>query len=74
MLEIRKTAVAFEENDIMELERIVIDGDKEEALRFLKKSVYGRISISQQGRLKSHFDTGINSIEKFKACINQEEK
>ena len=43
MLEIRKTAVSFDEGDLMELERIVTDGDEKEALRFVKKVVYDRI-------------------------------
>jgi len=65
MLEIRKTAVAFDEKDLMELERIMADNDKEEAMRFLKKCVYDRILHSQQGRLKSHLDTA-NPVEQFK--------
>ena len=65
MLEIRKTAVAFDESDLLELERIVTDGDEEEALRFLKKSVYDRIVHAQLGRLKSHMDTGTNPVEGF---------
>jgi len=65
MLEIRKTAVAFDEKDLMELERIMVDNDKEEAMRFLKKCVYDRILHSQQGRLKSHLDTA-NPVEQFK--------
>ena len=65
MLEIRKTAVSFDERDLMELERIIIDGDKEGALRFIKRSVYDRILHSQQGRLKSHLDTGANPAESF---------
>ena len=56
MLEIRKAAVAFDEKDLMELERIMVDSDKDEAMRFLKKYVYNRILHSQQGRLKSHLD------------------
>ncbi len=56
MLEIRKTAVGFDENDLIELQRIVVDGEAEEALTFLKRSVYDRIILSQQGRLKSHLD------------------
>ena len=64
MLEIRKTAVSFDEKDLMELERIVTDSDEKEALRFIKKSVYDRISHAQQGRLKSHLD-GTNSVEGF---------
>jgi hypothetical protein len=65
MLEIRKTAVSFDENDLMELERIVTDTDEKEALRFLKKSIYDRILYSQQGRLKSHLDTGDNPVDRF---------
>ncbi len=64
MLEIRKTVISFDERDLMELERIVTDGDEKEALRFIKKSVYDRISHAQQGRLKSHLD-GTNSVEGF---------
>lgn len=65
MLEIRKAAVAFDEKDLMELERIIVDGDKDEAMRFLKKCFYERILHSQQGRLKSHLDT-TNPVEQFK--------
>ena len=64
MLEIRKTAVSFDEKDLMELERIVTDSDEKEALRFIKKSVYDRISHSQQGRLKSHLES-TNIVEGF---------
>ena len=64
MLEIRKTAVSFDERDIMELERIVTDNDEKEALMFIKKSIYDRIMHSQQGRLKSHLDTA-NPVEGF---------
>jgi hypothetical protein len=66
VLEIRKTVIAFEQIDLIELERIITDGDKEEALRFLKKSVYDRILHSQQGKLKSHLDGESNPAEKFK--------
>jgi len=64
MLEIRKTAVSFDERDMMELERIVTDGDEKEALRFIKKSIYDRIVHAQQGRLKSHLDAA-NPVEGF---------
>ena len=40
MLEIRKTALSFDEKDLMVLERIVTDNDEKEALRFIKKSIY----------------------------------
>lgn len=65
MLEIRKTAVSFDEGDLLDLERIVTDGDEKEALRFLKKSIYNRIVHAQQGKLKSHLDTA-NPVEDFK--------
>lgn len=66
MLEIRKTGIALEENDLIELERIIIDNDREEALRFIKKCVYEKILHSQQGKLKSHLDGETSPAEKFK--------
>jgi hypothetical protein len=66
MLEIKKTAIALEEIELIELERIIIDGDKDEALRFLKKFVYAKVVYSQQGKLKSHLDGESNPAESFK--------
>ncbi len=65
MLEIKRTAVGLDEKELLELERIVIDSDEKEALSFLKKSVYEKIAHSQQGKLKSHLDTGANPVEGF---------
>jgi len=67
MLEIKKTGIALDENELLELERIIIDGDKEEALIFLKKSVYQRILHSQQGKLKSHLNGESNPTQQFKS-------
>ncbi len=64
MLEARKTAVSFDEQDILELQRIIIDNDEKEALQFVKKAVYDRILYSQQGKLKSHLDAA-NPVEGF---------
>lgn len=64
MLEIRKTVVSYDEKDLMELERIITDGNEKDALMFLKMSVYDRVSRIHQGKLKSHLD-GTNSVEKF---------
>ena len=64
MLEIRKAAVSFDERDIMDMERIVMDGDEKEALKFIKKAVYDRILYSQQGKLKSHLDAA-SPVERF---------
>ena len=66
MLEIRRTAIALEEEELIELERIVTDWDEKEALAFLKKSVYGKVVNSQQGRLKCHLDTSGDPVEMFK--------
>jgi predicted ribonuclease toxin of YeeF-YezG toxin-antitoxin module len=48
MLEIRKTAISLDEKEILELERIVVDSDEQEALRFLKKIVYGKLAQAQR--------------------------
>ncbi len=66
MIEIRKTAIGFEEKELLELEAIMTDGDKEQALVFLKNCVYDKILRSQQGRLRSHLDSGGDPVEKFK--------
>ena len=65
MLEIRRTAIALDEKELLELERVITDRDEKEALKFLKKAVYDKITRSQQGRLKSHLDTGLNPVEGF---------
>jgi len=66
MLEIKKTAIALDEQELLELERIMLDRDAKEALNFLKKSVYEKVARSQQGKLKSHLDTSGDAVEKFK--------
>ena len=66
MLEMRRTAISLNEEELLELERIVIDRDGKEALIFLKKSVYNKVVRSQQGRLKSHLDTSGDAVETFK--------
>ena len=64
MLEIKKTVVSLDEQDVMALERIITDADEKGALVFLKKSIYDRILHGQQGRLKSHLDAS-NPVEGF---------
>jgi hypothetical protein len=48
MLEISKTAIALEEEELLELERIIVDCDAKGALSFLKESVYDKVVRSQQ--------------------------
>jgi hypothetical protein len=64
MLEIKKSVVPFDEQEVMQLERIITDADEKEALRFLKKSVYDSILHSQQGKLKSQIDSA-NAVQGF---------
>ena len=66
MLEIRKTGIALEEQELIELEQIVADGDERGALAFLRKSVYNKVARSQGAKLKSHLDTGGDPVERFK--------
>ena len=47
MLEIRKTAIALDEEELLELERVIIDKDEKGALSFLKKAIYDKIARSQ---------------------------
>ncbi len=67
MLEIKRTAIALDEKELLELERVMTDRDRQAAIRFLKKSVYDKVVRSQQGRLKCHLDTGSNPVDAFKA-------
>ena len=66
MLEIKRAAIVLDENDLLELERIITDSDEREAFRFLKKAVYNKITRSQQGKLKSHLDASVNPVENFR--------
>ncbi len=66
MLEIKKTAIAFDEKELMRLEGIIIDEDEAEALKFLTHAVYNKITRGQQNRLKSHLDTRGDPVEGFK--------
>lgn len=66
MLEIRKTAIALEEEELIELEQIVADADEKAALAFLRKSVYNKVARSQGAKLKSHLDAGGDPVERFK--------
>jgi hypothetical protein len=56
MLEAKREAVALEPQELVELEQILVDGDRDAAYLFLKERVYKRILSAQGGRLKSHLD------------------
>ncbi|MEW5802865.1 MAG: hypothetical protein AB1847_12270 [bacterium] len=56
LLEITRKVVTLEPEEVMELERIVTDEDKESAYLFLKKCIWRKLLSSQENRLKSHLD------------------
>ena len=66
MLEIKQSVVSLSAEEVMELERIITDDDKEEALRFLKRSIYKKLLTSQENRLKSHLDGDKDPSGSFK--------
>ena len=49
-----KTAIALDEEELLELARIMIGQDEKEPLEFLKKSVYDKVARIQQGKGESH--------------------
>ena len=65
MLEITKKTLALEPREVMELERIIIDEDREGAFQFLKKYIYQQFTQSQENRLKSHLDGCSDSVSTF---------
>jgi hypothetical protein len=66
MLEIRKSAVSLDESELLELERVITDGEAEAALKFLNKVIYQKIARSQRAKLSSHLDGGGDTVQRFK--------
>jgi len=56
VLEAKREAVALEPRELVELEQIMTDEDRDAAYSFLKERVYKRILSAQHDRLKSHLD------------------
>lgn len=65
-LEIKQAAVSLSSGDLMELEIIMTDEDREEAFQFLKKRIYNKIATSQGNRLKCHLDGHSDPVSSFK--------
>jgi hypothetical protein len=65
MLEITKRVLTLEPQDVMELERIITDSDREGAYHFLKKNIYQKLLSSQENRLKSHLDGSSDPVTTF---------
>ena len=64
MLELKKTAIAFDEQELMKLERIIVDHDQTEALKFLRRAVYNKIAKAQKNILRCHLDVTGEPIDK----------
>lgn len=56
MLKIEKKALTLEPQEVMKLERIMTDEDREGAYQFVKRNIYRRLTGSEEDRLKSHLD------------------
>lgn len=65
MLNIIRKTLALEPQEVMELERIIIDDDREGAFQFLKKNIYQRFVSSQEDHLKSHLDGCSDPVSVF---------
>jgi hypothetical protein len=63
MLEIKKTAIAFDEQELLELEEIITDRDQTEALKFLRRTVYNKIERAQKNILRCHLDISGDPID-----------
>jgi len=67
MLKITRKVLTLESEEVMELERIITDEDKESAYLFLKKCIRRKLLSSQENRLKSHLDGEKDSQGSFAA-------
>jgi len=56
VLEAKREAVALEPHELVELEQIITDQDRDAAYLFLKERIYKRIGSAQRNRLHSHLD------------------
>ena len=71
MLKIDKKTLILEPYEVMELERIITDEDRESAYRFLRKNVYSKFVKSQEDHLKSHLDGRSDPASSFSKDINK---
>jgi hypothetical protein len=61
-----REAVAFDADELLELEMILVDEDTGAALEFLKRAVWQKIQRARRGRLKCHLDYGAtDTVEEY---------
>jgi hypothetical protein len=51
---VSKTAIILDDQDLIELQAILLDGDAQEALRFLKKVVWKQVEAARRQGMQSH--------------------
>jgi len=68
MLDIERKTLTLEPQEVMELERSIIDEDRESAYRFLRKNIYLKFVKSQEDHLKSHLDGASDPAASFSAA------
>ncbi|WP_300667743.1 hypothetical protein [Desulfoluna sp.] len=56
MLKIQDSTLSLSAEELIELERIMMDKDRDAAYLFLKKKVYRKLEVSVEGRMKSHIN------------------
>jgi hypothetical protein len=69
MLENRKTAIILEESDLIELERKVMDEEKNEALQFLKKVIGVDMTPEMLDRARQNAAKGDWVSTRFLGCF-----
>ena len=47
-----KVTISLDQHELMELERIIMDREAEEALRFLKEHIQRKVEASEHSKLK----------------------
>jgi hypothetical protein len=61
-----REAVAFDADELLELEMILVDEDAGAAFEFLKRAVWQKIQRARRGRLKCHLDySAEDTVEGF---------
>lgn len=53
-----KTAIIFDDQELVELQAILLDGDAPEALRFLKKVIWKQVEAARRQGMQSHLEKG----------------
>mgnify|MGYP001490947563 CR=1 FL=1 len=52
----QRIVIILDAEDLQELERILIDGDEKDALRFLRERIETKVDAASRARMKLPFD------------------